>query len=295
MVGLDKASLALLQRFFLSKGVSLGTRQTYVKSFRLLLSFTGKDLLSITTRDLLSFREEREKHASRTTINKDFSAFSSFFKWAVRAGLITMNPMSSIDFYKIPESERMRTAYITHEEALRLLNAPLSPSILPPSKFRIRDHAILATLYFAGLRVSELCKLNWDDINFEDKNILVRESKGGKTRIVTIPQQCVESLRKHKESWGDSVAVFEGKRGRLTPKGVSSIVSKYVRRLGLVAHGSSTKITPHVLRHSYATYLTLKGVPEQTLAELMGNPTAVKRYAHVVDEAKRNAARLFET
>ena len=292
---MDKDSRAILQRFFISRGMSPGTRKTYMKSFRLLLEFACKELLSITTEDLLTFREEREKYASRTTINKDFSAYSSFFKWAVRAGLLDVNPMSSIDFYKIPETERMKTTYITHEEALRLIRAPLSPGIPPPSRFRIRDHAILATLYFAGLRVSELCKLDWSDINFEDKEILVRESKGSKTRIVVVPQQCIESLKRHKESWGESVAVFEGKRGRLTPKGVSRVVAKYVSKLGLKAHGSSTRITPHVLRHSYATYLTLKGVPEQTLAELMGNPTAVKRYAHVVDDAKRNAARFFET
>ena len=288
---MDIQSTYILDQYFLVSDLSPNTKKLYRQSFKLLLAFAKKDILEITSEDIARFRESRA-HLKRTTLNKDLMAFSSFFSWAEKENLVNANPVARIKKYRLKKSERIRENYVSHEDALKLIEEPLCPKIKEPRKIQVRDHAILATLYFGGLRVSELCNLRVSD--FRGTLLYVEESKGHKSRLVEIPAILQEIIKWYIQKCRPEGFLF-GKGGKkISTNAVRDLVKKYAIRLGIQAIGDKTTVTPVTLRHSYATHLIALGVSELVLGELMGNPTAVYRYAHPTQEAKRRAANLME-
>ena len=271
--------------------LSPNTKKLYRQSFKLLLEFAQKDILEITSEDIARFRESRNL-LKRTTLNKDIMAFSSFYTWAETEGLIEKNPVSRIKKYRLKKSEKIRENYITHEMALNLIEEPLKPKIKKPRKIQVRDHAILATLYFSGLRVSELCNLRVND--FRNESLYIESSKGHRSRLVDIPPTLQKILQWYIGMCRPETYLFDKCGKRLSTNAIRAIVKKYASRANINAIGDKTEVTPVTLRHSYATHLTNLGVSPIVLGELMGNPTAVNRYAHPTKEAKQRAASLLE-
>ena len=284
-------SLGILDQYFLISDLAPNTKKLYKQSFKLLLEFTCKNILDITSADVALFRESR-RYLKRTTLNKDLMAFSSFYSWAEKEGIVKENPVSKIKKYRLKKSEKIRENYITHADALLLIDEPLRPKIRPARKMQIRDHAILAVLYFAGIRVSELVDLHVYDLRGNALYIL--ESKGNKSRLVEIPNILQEILSEYLTKIKPEIFLFEKNGKRLATNTIRALVNKYASRAKILAMGDKTRITPVTLRHSYATHLIARGVSEIVLGEQMGNPTAVYRYAHPTKEAKQRAAKLME-
>jgi len=288
---MDNYSTDILEQYFLVSDLAVNTKKLYRQSFKLLIKFCKKNILNITSEDIARFRESRS-HLKRTTLNKDLMAFSSFYNWAEKEKLIQNNPVSKIRKYRLKTSEKIRENYISHEDALDLIEEPLRPKIKEPRKLQLRDHAILAILYYAGLRVSELCNLK--KIDFRDTSLYIESSKGNRSRLVEIPTILQNIIHKYLLKIKNERFLFEKNGKPLATNTIRNIVSKYSKMANISAIGDKTNVTPVTLRHSYATNLTALGISPIVLGEQMGNPTAVSRYAHPTQEAKRRAANLME-
>jgi integrase/recombinase XerC len=163
----------------------------------------------------------------------------------------------------------------------------LSPDVNTESG--LRDRAILETLYSCGIRVSELVGLDMDDIDFISGVIKVL-GKGRKERMVPIGDMALGSIRKYVEGRDGSAkgrrAVFLNSRdGRLTDRSVRRVIDKYIRVCSI-----EEKISPHSLRHSFATHLLDKGADLRSVQELLGhmNLSTTQIYTHVTMERLKN-------
>ncbi|NJE76990.1 site-specific tyrosine recombinase/integron integrase [Thermococcus sp. ES12] len=190
---------------------------------------------------------------------------------------------------KPPKVPRSLPKALTREEVRKLL------SVIPPT--RKRDRLIFLLLYGAGLRVSELCNLKKGDVDFERSLIVVRGGKGAKDRVVPIPAFLLGEIKSYLEGRNDDseyliVEDRREKKDRITPNTVWYLLRKYGERAGI-------KVTPHMLRHSFATHMLENGVDIRAIQELLGhsNLSTTQIYTKVTVEHLRKAqekARLIE-
>jgi integrase/recombinase XerC len=212
----------------------------------------------------------------RSSIARKLASLRSFFQYLVREGIIPRNPAKGV---ASPKRERYIPRALTVDEMFRLLDAPDRSD--PPG---LRDRAILELLYSSGIRVGELIQLNCDDVEWE-LGIVKVLGKGNKERIVPIGSKAIEALRDALRGRGSSAAqggthpLFVNARGgRLTDRSVRRIVETYAKRCGLGGN-----ITPHALRHSFATHLLDAGADLRDIQELLGHVSlsTTQKYTHV--------------
>ncbi len=190
---------------------------------------------------------------------------------------------------KPPKVPKSLPKSLTKEEVRRLI------SVIPPT--RKRDRLIVLLLYGAGLRVSELCNLKKSDIDFDRSVLLVRGGKGAKDRVVPISKPLLEEIRSYLESRNDAseyllVEERRNNKDRISTKTVWYLLRRYGTKVGL-------KVTPHMLRHSFATHMLENGVDIRAIQELLGhsNLSTTQIYTKVTVEHLRKAqekARLIE-
>lgn len=216
----------------------------------------------------------------RTTIARKLSAIRSFFYFLERKGLVQSNPAADISS---PKQGRYIPTHLPVDEMFRLLEGPDRGKPLG-----LRDLAILEVLYSCGIRVSELSGLNLSSIDFDQRLVKVL-GKGNKERIVPIGrkalraiQDCVEAtlpLRKKAQRDPQDEPLFINFRGgRLTTRSIGRVVKKYASQCGLM-----TEITPHSLRHTFATHLLDGGADLRSVQELLGHVSlsTTQKYTHV--------------
>jgi len=218
---------------------------------------------------------------NRTTIARKLSAIRSFFYFLERDGLSDGNPAADVS---TPRQGKYIPAHLPVDDMFRLLKGPdrTTPSGL-------RDLAIIEVLYSCGIRVAELAGLNMSDIDFDQRLVRVI-GKGDKERIVPIGRKALKSVKdyleaiipwrkKIRDSETKSVPIFINYRGgRLSTRSIGSIIKRYVRGCGLMAN-----ITPHSLRHTFATHLLDGGADLRSVQELLGHVSlsTTQRYTHV--------------
>ena len=221
------------------------------------------------------------KDYKKTTIARKISALRSFFFFIERSGLGEGNPAADI---AIPKQEKYIPTYLPIDDMFRLLEGPDKEKPLG-----LRDLAILEVLYSCGIRVAELVGLNSSDIDYGQRLIKVF-GKGKKERIVPIGQQALKVvkayldatcfLREKKSDVGlnDEPLFINFRGGRLTGRSVHLIVKKYVRECGLLS-----EITPHSMRHTFATHLLDGGADLRSVQELLGHVSlsTTQKYTHV--------------
>jgi integrase/recombinase XerC len=238
---------------------------------------------SISIRSYLGFLHKRNKKA---TIARKLSAVRSFFRFLVKRGLIEDNPADSI---LTPKQERTIPAYLPVDEMFRLLDSIQTDNILD-----YRNRAIFETLYSCGIRVSELVGMNIDDVNFSGALIRVL-GKGNKERIIPIGQKALTAIKTyrhqlHKEcnlSADRNAPLFLNKNnGRLTARSVARILDKLIRACGLIR-----PVSPHTMRHTFATHMLDAGADLRVVQELLGHKSlsTTQKYTHV------SLDRLMET
>ena len=205
---------------------------------------------------------------------RHLSTLRSFFKFLVREGFLKNNPLLSV---ASPKIEKHLPSFLTEEETVRLIEASC-----PKNESGLRDRAILETFYSSGLRISELVGLNLDDVDFIGGIIKVR-GKGKKERIVPVGDKALQSLREYlNKRKKQTQSLFLNKRGtRITDRGVRGIVAKYIRISGM-----KQRISPHTLRHSFATHLLNRGADLRTVQELLGHASlsTTQIYTHLTTE-----------
>lgn len=228
--------------------------------------------------DLRAFVVELLNCNRKSSVARKLSSVRRFFRYLVRRGDIPADPTVGVS---APQREKQLPAHLNVDDMFRLLEAPRADT--PSGK---RDRAILEVAYSCGLRVSELVGLDWSDIDASLALVRVR-GKGGKERVVPIGQKALGALARYRESVAelcrrpprDGHAVFLNTRGtRLTARSVARLVDAYT-----LASGISAKVSPHALRHSFATHLLGGGADLRAIQELLGHASlaTTQRYTHV--------------
>jgi integrase/recombinase XerC len=217
------------------------------------------------------------KKNSAASVARKLASLRSFFQYWVRKGALDNNPAKDVASPKVP---RRLPNFLSIDEVFRLLDSPKGTNPLAS-----RDRAILELLYASGLRVSELVGLNIDQIDFTE-NVIRVVGKGNKERMVPIGAKAKEAVEKYIEARGhlagengDKHAVFVNRRGgRLTPRSVERLIQKYIKACGI-----NKKVTPHVIRHTFATHLLNAGADLRGIQELLGHASlsTTQKYTHV--------------
>jgi site-specific recombinase XerD len=273
-----------LERFFQQSGVKKATDITLpvVKQFRLWLN-----------------RLENDKHAGETlgrrTQNYHIIALRSFLKYLSKMDVPTL-AAEKIELGREPDRE---VQFLEADELARLLEAPLHDAdgkkTATPSVMQLRDKALLELLFSTGLRVSEATNLKRDQVNLKRDEFTVR-GKGSKLRVVFLTDIAKECLKTYLNHRGDtSMYLFVGhdraQKGResvtpFTPRSAERMIQRYAKAAGIVK-----KVTPHTMRHSYATDLLQNGADIRSVQALLGHSsiTTTQIYTHVTDK------RLAET
>lgn len=227
------------------------------------------------------FADERNKTLSLKTQNYHIIALRAFLKYLAKNDIKTLAP-EKIELSKIP---KRTVEVISREELERIFRAVNSRA-----KNGLRDTAILETLYSTGLRVSELTKLNRDQVDLKRREFMVR-GKGDKPRIVFLSEKAAEAIHSYLTLRDDNfkplflnnlkVAILADEKRRLSTVSVESIVRKYALKAGIIK-----KVTPHTLRHSYATELLMNGADIRSVQEMLGHSsiTTTQVYTHVTNK-----------
>jgi integrase/recombinase XerC len=214
--------------------------------------------------------------SSRPTVARKVAAVRSFFSWLVREERLDSSPAEGL---RAPRQPKRLPRAATVDEVFALLEAP--DASRPAGK---RDRAMLETLYAAGLRVSELTALDLDDLHLGDRTLRVL-GKGDKERIVPFGAKAEAALRDwleasapYRERSGENAVFLNLRGGRLTARSVRRILDRYVRQVAL-----ARKVSPHALRHSFATHLLESGADLRAIQELLGHASlsTTQRYTKV--------------
>jgi site-specific recombinase XerD len=248
--------------------------------------------------DFRSFlRHLSRRELSRATIHLTFSALRTFYKFLIRRGHVAASPIKNL---ALPKPERRLPKFVTVEQAAALLAAPLrelererqtSETPLSPLPF-LRDAAILETIYSCGLRISEVCGLRVEDLNQADGILKVR-GKGRKERQLPIGAPALRAILAYWESLPHTPAanapVFLADQDGTEPIRPAHVQQRLKRYL--VAAGLDASLTPHKLRHSFATHLLDNGADLRSVQELLGHKNLVTTqvYTHVTTERLKQA------
>jgi len=245
---------------------------------------------------LSRYTDEKGSPLSIVTQSYYMIALRSFLKWLTRNDKEIL-PAERIE---LPKAESHRLTFLTREHVERLLSMP---SISTPSG--LRDKAILELLFSTGLRVSELVSVNRDQINFETKEFGII-GKGRKPRVVFLSERAALWVKRYlmvrEDHWQPlfirysgreaGISSKEGQEMRFTVRGVQRVVEKYRRKAGL-----AQKITPHGLRHSFATDLLQAGAGLREVQEMLGhkNVSTTQIYTHVTNPQLRKVHEKFHS
>ena len=224
------------------------------------------------------YRNEHGESLGELTRNYHLIALRSFLKYLARNDINSLAP-EKVD---VGNAKIKETTFLTAEEVELMLS-----EVEPGHEIGLRDRAILALLFAGGLRVSELCSLDRDKINLKRQEFSVR-GKGRKDRPIFFDAETAEALRDYLATRRDRQKPLfinlspSGKNqiSRLTPRSVQRIVQKYALKAGI-----TRQVSPHTLRHSFATDLLMNGADLRSVQALLGhsNISTTQRYTHVTD------------
>ncbi|MBL9120380.1 MAG: tyrosine recombinase XerC [Phycisphaerae bacterium] len=230
-----------------------------------------------------------EQNYSAATMARKIATLRSFHKWMEKRSLVANNPMLMI---RTPKQAKRLPKAITVDQVERLLSAPDDRDLLGA-----RDRAILETLYSTGIRVSEVVGINRADVNDAGESIIIR-GKGRRERVVPLGSHALGALRHYVQMLDGELAkaglaadpdapLFVNKHGtRLSSRSVRRKVSKYLTQVGL-----DPDISPHTIRHSFATHLLDNGADLRSVQELLGHQSlsSTQVYTHLTSQRMRDA------
>jgi tyrosine recombinase XerC len=246
--------------------------------------FKDGDLASVDHLTLRRFLAElKNKNYNKASVARKLACLRSFFKFLHREGYLKINPLVGISS---PKQEKKLPLFLDESEVGKLIESAQGDDFAD-----LRDRAILEILYSSGMRVGELVKLNIPDIDFISSVVKVL-GKGRKERLLPIGDQALaaiknylEQAKKEKpslENTSSRQALFLNQRGgRLTDRAVRMILDKYILKIALKQH-----ISPHTLRHCFATHLLNRGADLRSVQELLGhaNLSTTQIYTHVTTQ-----------
>jgi len=239
-----------------------------------------QSILAVDAEKVRKYMSElNEKQYSKSTVARKLATLRSFYKFLVKRNHLANNPVTSI---RTPKQDKKLPQFLEYADVQRLLTTPPADTWLGA-----RDRAILEVLYSTGMRVSELVSLNMDDVDFLGEVIHIR-GKGKKERISPIGSSALQAIQHYIEfrnkrmandSSFDAKVLFANKHGqRLSTRSVRRKMDKYLRMAGL-----DPAISPHTLRHSFATHMLNNGADLRSVQELLGHQSlsTTQIYTHL--------------
>ena len=278
----------------LERGLSMRTVDAYRRDLERLVMFMTaggvKRAADVTANDLREFTYFlKDQGLQATSIRRNVSAVRTFFGYLIAEGVVVTDPTDRVE---LPKTWRRLPGVLSRDEVGKLLDAPD-----PADRLFWRDKALLEFAYASGVRVSELMSVKVRDVDLQEGLALVY-GKGAKERIVPLGRAALQALIVYlreirpalvrQESQG---VVFVNARGRpLTRMGVWKILQRHVRRAGI-----RKRVTPHTLRHSFATHLLEGGADLASVQEMLGHAdiATTQIYTHVEREYLRDVHRRF--
>ena len=284
------------------KGYSANTCRAYSHDLKEFVAFINQELFSgknknqnstdnitadqvngLMIRGYLGFLHKKNK---KVTIARKLSAIRSFFRYLVKRGVILDNPLDSI---LTPKQKKTIPVYLPVDDIFRLLD-----SIRTDTLFGLRSRAIFETLYSSGIRVSELAGMNVFDVDFTKQVIRVL-GKGNKERILPVGRKALNAICNYRKRLQTEVGIrtdentplfLNKNKGRLTTRSIARILAKTAKECGLLI-----PVSPHSMRHSFATHLLDAGADLRVVQELLGHKSlsTTQKYTHV------SIDRLMET
>ncbi len=257
------------------RDASLHTLKAYAEDLREFFSFINKKPRDIDNLDIRSFLASlHHRKLKKSSIARKLATIRTFFRYLCKEGYVKKNPAKLVSS---PKTQKSLPRFLTIDEAFALMEAPKGDTFQAA-----RDKAILEFLYSSGLRVSELTTLNINDFDLKESLIRVK-GKGKKERIIPIGSKAMEAIKNYLPERislkKKSQALFLNNRGgRLTQRSIRRIVIKYGRMIALKGC-----LSPHVLRHTFATHLLHGGADLRSIQELLGHSSlsTTQKYTHV--------------
>lgn len=255
----------------------------------------------VTIEDIKHYLEHlrMDRHYKAPTLSRTIASIRIFFEFCVTQGLLKNSPAIHLHNPKLPKKLPI---FLVEGEMKKLLAAPVAESAPDSQRRRVdyeplgpRDYAILVTLGFTGLRLMELVGLSMENVDFEAKTIRVM-GKGSKERIIPLNAVVIKAL----QEWlavrpvSESGMVFLNRfGGPLSTRGVEKMVEKHVKASGI----SKANVSPHKLRHTFATLLHMAGVDILEIQALLGHSsiTSTQIYTHVSSVKLQNAVKKLES
>ena len=244
------------------------------------LNLVNKDVAKIEKDDIKVYLTILFKHNNKSsTISRKISSLKSFYKYLNLKGIMSHNPMSTI---KYPKKEKLLPKFIQYNELEELLK------VSKEGKFGDRNNLIIELLYDTGVRVSELVNIKISDIDFDNKKIRIM-GKGSYERFAFFGENGYIALKKYMD--GLRIQLLDNKSsdflilnkdgGKITPRGVAKIIDSMIKNTSL-----KLKISPHTLRHTFATHLLDNGCDIRSVQEMLGhkNINSTQVYTHVTSE-----------
>ena len=280
---IDKTAEEFLKYIKAELGLSRNTASSYDEDLKNFSGYLKRNNISSPRRqDITAYLLELKRQGfNPSTISRRLSAVKGYFRYMLNEGLIKANPTAGM---KSPRKWAEIPGALSSADVNRLLSAPDTKK-----KAGLRDAAILELLYATGMRISEVCALKTADVNF-DAGFLRCMGKGSKERIIPVGGKALESIKLYMEkarahyARGGSPELFITRLGgKFTRQGLWKIVKKHALKAGI-----RENMTPHMLRHSFATHLLERGADLRSVQEMLGHSSisTTQIYTHV------NGARL---
>ena len=267
------------------KGYSPNTVDSYGRDLDEFLLFMGREVRveAIDSHRIRAYVYKLNGRNKSSSVARKLSALRTFFRFLAVDKIIARDPVAGIS---MPKQGRYMPVFLTVDEVFSLLEAPAEKDA-----FAARDRAILELLYSTGMRVTELVTRDMGDLDFETEMVKVK-GKGARERVVPMGRPAMEALRRYfhqrdqliisrlrQGEAAERQAVFLNGRGsRLTARSVERLVKMYGQRTGITA-----RVTPHALRHSFATHLLEMGADLRSVQELLGHVSlsTTQKYTHL--------------
>lgn len=269
----------------IERGLSQNSIHSYtydLKKFEKYLQKKGKNVYTVTSQDIANFlKEEKKKKNSARTMARAVAAIRQFYRFLELENRAPSNPTKLVDS---PDLETHLPDFLAMEEVDHLFQ-----QFNRADPYELRDYTLFELLYSSGLRISESINLTMEDIDFDDELLRIR-GKGDKERIVPFGPKASELLAEYLKQGRpeilkerDSEYLFVSKKSlQLDRKSVWRLLKKYTVRSGIKKH-----ITPHTLRHSFATHLLESGADLRAVQELLGHVdiSTTQIYTHLAKES----------
>jgi integrase/recombinase XerC len=289
---MDDAIRAFMTFLELERHASHETVRNYVSDLRQFHTFMTTessdahklDLATVQTESIRAYLHwlDRKREKS-TSIARKLASLRSFYRYLQREGMVGLNPAEAI---RTPKHPKHLPRVLTKDDAAALMEFPADQT-----GGSLRDRALLETLYSTGARVSELVGINVDDLRASEGLVHLR-GKGRKERVVPIGDVALRAIQAYRNQQPlldsrdlttkrDVSPIFRNRRGgRLTTRSVARIVARYSNRL---AGGS---VSPHTLRHSFATHLLDEGADLRSIQEMLGHASlsTTQKYTHLATD-----------